>query len=656
MNKTNDHFRKAKWVTAPDSYLETIGVFPDSTLPLGRWIWPEAYSRAHLINSFQLSGPIVKAMLEFQGDNEFDLYLNGQQVTVRQEEKFQVSGLQDISDLVHPGENHIAIRGYLSNNPKQFLSAIRGAIQIEYEDGRRELMQTDEGWKNGARGGYWQNHEPEDWQTTPIPQKLSVTILHPRQIRRSCFFRRNFRLDSKVIHAEAYVTARGFYELHINGRKVGSDVLTPDSSKDLVYQQYDVTDYLSSGNNVIAAITGSGWYNSESWGTVRVRKPELLVGLSVTIENDDPVFVCTDEKWRVTASPLLEDDIQFGERYDARQDIPGWDMPEMETGYWQPVEVPVVQAEYPQIRQDYEPIRIIRRVCPETKRKLPDGNWIFDFGTNTAGRVCLKVRGANPGDMICIRVYERLDKDGEPVWGIYSDVFYHNDNAPGGKAANTLKNMDVYICRGGGDEIYQPRFTYTGFRYACIEGYTGEPDINDIECMVIHTDLRQTGKFTAGNRQLSDVSSAVLRTYLSNIHGGPTDCPTREKNFWNGDLQAFAPTACWYLDNSRFLSHWAIHGRKLNCNEYGWADEVYILPWTLYRFYGDTATLEAKYTEIKQLIESRGKALAFSNATWRDHTAIQNVPGDFFAACYQCNMYNTAAKIASVLGKMEDSL
>ncbi|MDW7658725.1 MAG: family 78 glycoside hydrolase catalytic domain [Bacillota bacterium] len=656
MNSTNNPVWQAKWISAPDAYLETLGRFPGSSLPFGSWIWPEAYSRAHLISSFQSSGNIVKAMLEFQCDNEFDLYLNNQPISVMRIEGIWVSELPDVSHLIHPGENHIAVRGYLSNASEHFLSAIRGVIQLEYADGHQEILQTDKGWKNAVRGGYWQNYEPEDWQTTPLAAGLSVTRLHPRQIRRSCLFRHHFQLDSKAVRAVVHVTARGLYALHINGKKVGQDVLTPDASKDLVCQQYDVTDYLTGGNNVIAAITGNGWYNSEGWGTVRVRKPELLVQLTVTTGNGTSVSICTDGKWKVIASPLLEDDIQFGERYDARQDIPGWDLPETDTDHWFPAEVASPQADYPAICQDYEPIRIIRRVRPEIKRKLPDGNWLFDFGKNTSGRVCLKVRGANSGDRICIRMYERLDHAGDPVWGIYSDVFYHDDNAPGGKAAMALKNMDVYICRGGGEEVYEPRFTYTGFRYACIEGYPGEPGLDDLAFMVIHTDLPQTGYFTAGSKHLSNICAAALRAYQSNIHGGPTDCPTREKNFWNGDIQAFAPTACWYLDNSRFLAHWTIHGRKVGSTEYGWADEVYILPWVLYRYYGDTATLQAAYPAMQQLIAGRDKTLASTNATWRDHLAMKNVPGDFFAACYQCYMYKIVSNIASVLGNKADSL
>ena len=215
--------------------------------------------------------------------------------------------------------------------------------------------------------------------------------------------------------------------------------------------------------------------------------------------------------------------------------------------------------------------------------------------------------------------------------------------------------MDSYICRGGDSEEYRPRFTYTGFRYAIIEGYPGEPSLDDVELMVMHSAVPITGRFTAGSQLLSNISAAVLRTYLDNLHGGPTDCPTREKNFWNGDTQAFAPTACWYVDNSRLLTHWTKHGRKCGGNIYGWGDEEYILPWTLYRYYGDISILQAKYPAIQHLLASRGETLASTNARFRDHLAMNNLPEDFFAACFQCHMFKTVAQIARALGEQADA-
>ena len=227
------------------------------------------------------------------------------------------------------------------------------------------------------------------------------------------------------------------------------------------------------------------------------------------------------------------------------------------------------------------------------------------------------------------------------------------NDAPGAEKAT--RNMDSYICRGGDSEEYRPRFTYTGFRYAIIEGYPGEPSLDDVELMVMHSAVPITGRFTAGSQLLSNISAAVLRTYLDNLHGGPTDCPTREKNFWNGDTQAFAPTACWYVDNSRLLTHWTKHGRKCGGNIYGWGDEEYILPWTLYRYYGDISILQAKYPAIQHLLASRGETLASTNARFRDHLAMNNLPEDFFAACFQCHMFKTVAQIASALGEQADA-
>ncbi len=203
--------------------------------------------------------------------------------------------------------------------------------------------------------------------------------------------------------------------------------------------------------------------------------------------------------------------------------------------------MPSPQADYPEICQDYEPIRIIRRVRPETKRKLPDGSWLFNFGKNTSGRVCLKVRGANAGDRICIRMYERLDHAGDPVWGIYSDVFTMTitRQAEGGHGA---EEHDVYICRGVRKSL-RAALTYTGFRYACNEGYPGEPGLDEVAFMVMQLIcLKQANSsLEAGNCQISVLLSCVLTRAISTAgrrlsHAGEEFLERRHSGFCANSL------------------------------------------------------------------------------------------------------------------------
>ncbi len=162
-----------------------------------------------------------------------------------------------------------------------------------------------------------------------------------------------------------------------------------------------------------------------------------------------------------------------------------------------------------------------------------------------------------------------------------------------------VKNMDVYICRGDDREEYMPTFAYTGARYVYIEGLEDLNQLEKIQFCTMNTNIDFCNDFSCGFKPFEDILNAVVRSYCSNIFSGPTDCPTREKNFWNGDIQAFAATACCIADNFDFLARWTDGGRKVQYDVYVREYEEYILPYTLYRFYGDTEILKIKYPIIK---------------------------------------------------------
>ena len=247
-----------------------------------------------------------------------------------------------------------------------------------------------------------------------------------------------------------------------------------------------------------------------------------------------------------------------------------------------------------------------------------------------------------------------------PKIGAYQDVFFPDDNNPGAKAEYAVRNLDVYICKGGEKEVYYPRFAFTGFRYVYIEGCRRELTTSSVKRLLMNTDLCEVGEIKSGDADISLIWDVVKRSYRSNIFTGPTDCPTREKNFWNGDIQGFVNTALWYMDNDKFLSTWTKYGRKIEYNVYGWEDEEYILPLALYKFYGDKSVVADKYTTVLNLIskrEEQNKDRLFpkdSYSPYRDHKAVQNVPADFYGAVYYTFMYKGAAQMARILEKYED--
>lgn len=256
----------ASFISAPESYLKTLEQFPDSQLPLGDWMFASMYTRAHLRKTFTVSKNISKAVLEFQGDFAFDIFVNGTEIkTPDKSGSYYLSGLMDVTDLIKNGENILAIRAYLSDDPMKFTAGIRGCLRIEYTDGNFSDITTSDGWNNYLLGAFWTTIEADGWQTnTSIGTKSPVTVskVHPRLRTRSCYFRKSFDNDGEIQSAYLYTGAKGLYVPYINGVRVTEGRFLPGSMDGITeYQKFDVKDFITSGENILSAELGNGWYN-----------------------------------------------------------------------------------------------------------------------------------------------------------------------------------------------------------------------------------------------------------------------------------------------------------------------------------------------------------------------------------------------------------
>ena len=264
--------------------------------------------------------------------------------------------------------------------------------------------------------------------------------------------------ERPIVKARLYATALGLYELRINGRRVGDHVLAPDWTdygKRVRYQVYDVTGLLKPGDNAVAALLANGWYcgyigngASQAWG----KHPALLAQLEVTYDDGSVQRIVTDQTWRVHSSPVVSSDFMLGESYDARLEIPGWDEPGLDDAAWQAATVRR-ESPRPLDGQVMEPVRVTGELHPKTIRQPTPGCWIFDLGQNMVGVVRLKV-AAPAGTKITLRHGEMLNPDGT----------LYTANLRG------APSIDTYICKGGGSEVWQPRFTFHGFRYVELTG------------------------------------------------------------------------------------------------------------------------------------------------------------------------------------------
>jgi alpha-L-rhamnosidase len=265
----------------------------------------------------------------------------------------------------------------------------------------------------------------------------------------------------------------------------------------------------------------------------------LLLQLEIEYADGERQLVVSDGTWKAAYGPILEADNYMGETYDARREIQGWDEPWFEDSDWGKVLVEEVGLRL--TAHPGEPVRRKMELPAKSVREISPGVFVFDFEQNMVGVARLRVRNAEPGTRITLRFAEVLNPDGT----------LHTANLRGARAT------DIYICKGGEDEVFEPRFTYHGFRYVEVTGYPGKPPMDAVMGIVIHTDIPVTGDFKCSNQLLNRLVQNILWSLRGNYFEVPTDCPQRdERQGWTGDAQIFARTAAYFADISAFMTKW----------------------------------------------------------------------------------------------------
>ena len=661
---------RANWIAMPDSVWPQPSPAANDEVAVGQWLWCTESPRVYIRKTFDLADleGIARAQIRIEADNHFDLWINSQAVAIAAQTDWRKTPALDIRRFLKSGENIVCIRALNTDTPLWFMSALRAGLRLDYAgaDGipaKTQNIPSDSTWKltritwpkmfmgTGFKEEAWLKPGFADVERPDICQTL-----HPRQTRRSWLGRKEFTLASRPTAAQVYVTARGCYELRLNGRKVGNDLLTPDRSNNCqLYQVYDVTDSLMAGRNCLAALVGGGWATTSGHSILFPDKPLLRAQLHLTYADGRSEIIATDASWKTQPSPLLEDSVQYGERYDARLEQAGWDRPGFDDAQWSPAET-VTDTVPPLFPQQHEPVRVTaERPAVAVNEPVP-GVLLHDFGQNAAGRIRLHVRGAEPGQQIVIRYGESLQSNGTVSNGPYDNVVFPNDS----RERFMMRNIDTFICRGGDDEIYEPRFAYTGFRYAQLSGYPGKPAADALIQRVFHTDTPVVGKFECANPLLNRIWSIATWSWRGNIFGTPTDCPTREKNPWEDVGVQFAATACWFMDSDLFLGNWVQNGPRMG-RTVGWKDIDATLPWRLYTIYDDTALLARHYDKMKTLVEERARAAGndglFTGAKfeWGDHVAIEKTDKEVFSAEFYYHDVDLLVRTARLMGQQADA-
>ena len=632
-----------------------------------KWLVCDDWTRWYYRRNFDMQAG-TRVVITVDYDFAFTLYLNGKQANLKTGEA------TDLTALCVEGTNRLGIRAHLSDTPLRFTPAIKIRIRLQYATGEEKEILSDGSYGVFNFQNYYSDPEEPGWEISDayLDRHAGAVDCHPAAIKRSLLLRKGFRVPSCGIRrARAYVTAKGLYELHLNGQRVGDALLTPGvvpapcaaphaSAKALYYQVYDIAPYLKEGENVVGAITGNGWYAGQGYNTSRTAKNELCAYLRIELCNGELMEIRTDSSWWVMVSPITENDLQWGERYDARLEHAGWDLPGTElTGWGIAEEMPA--HEYPIRSQPFESIRVTELLEP-VKMECCGEAILYDFGKNIVGRARLKLTDFQRGPVLSLRYGERLDENGALIGGPYHDVFYAKDTWQGGIAGWGARNIDCYICRGDRQEEFMPRFSYTGFRYVEVEGCDA-PEQLEVHAAVFHTDLEDAGGFVRSNELLNGIYGIIKNSFEGNLYYGPTDCPTREKNFWNGDAAVFIDSALWLKEGAGFWREWTTYGRKIYSDAAAWWDEDYITPWNLYLFYGDRRALEDNYDKIKADADIRLRTCSVGiyqypglgfNGDHAPPLGCANMDTALFNSVFCYHHLDILSRIAGVLGREQD--
>lgn len=422
------------------------------------------------------------------------------------------------------------------------------------------------------------------------------------------YLRKTFEAGSSIRRAMLYVSALGLYSVDINGHPVGDHVLAPDWTdyrKRVRYQAYDVTGLTKSGHNAISAMLANGWFSGhignggfQFFGT----EPAFLAQLEITHADGHVETIVSDGTWKSHPSPILASDFMLGEVYDARREIKDWSRVGLDESSWKPVTVR--QGLLRELdSQVMEPVREMLELQPKKLTEPRPGHWVFDLGQNMVGVVRLKV-SSPAGTRITLRHAEMLNPDGT----------VYTTNLRG------APSVDEYICKGGGTEVWQPRFTFHGFRYVELTGLPGKPSEGSVTGVVISSDTPHAGEFACSDPRINQLQSNIQWGQRGNYLSVPTDCPQRDERLgWMGDAEVFVRTATYNADVAAFFTKWMVDvddGQSpegayadVSPNTMGstgtpaWADAGVICPWTIYEIYGDKRILEKHLPAMTKWVE-----------------------------------------------------
>lgn len=466
------------------------------------------------------------------------------------------------------------------------------------------MLNTRE-WKAKWIGAPWQG---EDALPKPKAPNASLPEILPPP---APIFRRPFSVSKEVAEAVVYVTGLGYFELYLNGQKVGNDVLVPNQTNygkrpdlknqniplddnfreyKVMYLAYDIKDKLQKGENVIGSILGNGFYNPAKYWADGYGTPRFLAQVHIKYADGTVEMICTDERWKVSESPILMDMVYYGEHYDARKEQLGWCSAGFDDSKW--VNAVFKNSPYGKLKAHMaNPDKVMEILQPKIIQKIGEGHYRIDFGEEISGWVHLKDISGAEGHKIDINYIHR-SRNGE----------------------------NSYVLSGKSPESYAARFTWFVFREVEIVNWPGELSERNITAEAVYTQIEQTAEFKCSNKLFEDIVKIWQRSQRDNMHGGiPSDCPNRERSPYTGDGQVACGMVMHNFDSRSFYTKWIydIIGSENIETGYvpnsapwqsgsgggpAWGAAIAVIPWEFYLHYGDITVLKNSFPGMKNYI------------------------------------------------------
>lgn len=564
---------------------------------------------------------IKRAIFQYTGDNEARGWLNIFDLGAR--DNFKTVKWNDITTRLEAGTTYVF--GLVGVNKGDVASGqpnpagVVGLLTIEFTEGAPLIIQTDGHWKVSKSFA-------KDWNTAAFDDSkwAAAKVLVPAgtkpwdetrtaEDRRipSRWLRKDFSVEKKIKRATVSVSGLGLSEVYLNGTKVGDHVLSPalaQYDKRVFYVTHNVTKQLRSGANAIGAVLGGGRYYSDRSkvyaGTINAGWPKLLLQLRIEHTDGSVSEVVSDESWKLTLDGPIRANGEFdGEEYDARMELGDWSKPGYDATRWQTAQLAAIPPGLVSAQRQ-EPIRVTQTLKPIKITEPKPGMFIYDLGQNMVGWCRLKVSGP-AGTRVQLRHAETLRDDGT----------LYMANLRGAQVT------DSYTLKGKGTEVYEPRFTYHGFRFVEVAGFPGKPTLASLEGRVVNDDLPVAGEFTCSNELLNQIYRNVRWGTRGNYRSIPTDCPQRdERQGWLGDRSEECRGETYLFDMSQLYAKWlqdisdaqrdngsvpdvAPAYWPLYKDNVTWPSTLILAPAVLHQQFGDLAPIADRYESQKRWME-----------------------------------------------------